>query len=258
MNQPARVEAAFLIIGNEILSGRTQDSNLSTLAVKLNDIGIRVMECRVVADQEASIIEAVTALRRQYDYVFTSGGIGPTHDDITAACLAKAFNTTLERNPDAVSRLAAHYGDPAELTDARLKMAQIPVGASLIDNPVSAAPGFVLENVYVMAGVPKIFAAMVDGVLPNLRGGAPMLSKTVTSDLPESRIAAVLAEVEGRFEGVEIGSYPYFKLGQGGVSVVIRSTDQASVDQAAAAVHAGIIAAGGKANYLVSGLKHSA
>ncbi len=258
MNQPTRVEAAFLIIGNEILSGRTQDSNLSTLATKLNDIGIRVMECRVVADQEAAIIEAVTALRGQYDYVFTSGGIGPTHDDITAACLAKAFDTTLERNPEALSRLEAHYGDPEELTDPRLKMAAIPVGARLIDNPVSAAPGFILENVYVMAGVPKIFAAMVDGVIPGLRGGTPMVSKTVTSDLPESRIATILAEVEGQFEGVEIGSYPYFKLGQGGVSVVVRSTDEAIVDEAAKAVHAGIIAEGGKATYLEAGLKHSA
>ena len=258
MAETKRVEAAFLIIGNEILSGRTQDCNLTTLATKLNTVGIAVVECRIIADVETAIVETVRALSARYDYLFTSGGIGPTHDDITAACVAKACDTILERNPDALAALQSHYGDPDALTDARLKMADIPVGAALIDNPVSAAPGFIIGNVHVLAGVPKIFNAMVDGLLPSLKGGAPVLSRTVTSNLPESSIAHILSAMEADHDGVEVGSYPYFKLGQGGVSVVIRSTDEVQLDHAAQAVFDGITKAGGQARYLETGLKHSA
>ncbi|MAJ64287.1 MAG: competence/damage-inducible protein A [Alphaproteobacteria bacterium] len=253
-----RVEAAFIIIGNEILSGRTQDANLAWLAARLNGIGIAVAECRIIPDIETRIIDTVREMSERFDYVFTSGGIGPTHDDITAAAIAKAFDTVLERNAEAVSRLEVHYGDPAELTAPRLKMAEIPVGATLIDNPVSAAPGFRIANVHVLAGVPKIFQAMIDGILPALTGGAPVISRTVVSDLPESAIAELLGRIERAHNGVEVGSYPYFKLGQGGVSVVVRSTEQSAVDAAARAVFEGIEALGGKPAYLDPGLKQPA
>ncbi|MBV6632431.1 MAG: competence/damage-inducible protein A [Alphaproteobacteria bacterium] len=255
-----RVEAAFLIIGNEILSGRTQDANLSWLATKLNDAGVVLVEARIISDIEAEIVSAVRALSERYDYVFTSGGIGPTHDDITAASIAVAFDTKLERHPEARNRLAEHYGDPAALTDARLKMADIPVGASLIDNPVSAAPGFKIGNVHVLAGVPKIFQAMVEGILPSLVGGATVLSKTVASNLPESEVAELLGEVEAANPGVEIGSYPYFnlKMGKPGVSVVLRGTEQAKLDIAAEAVFDGIKGKGGTPTYLAAGEKQPA
>lgn len=242
----AQVEAAFLIIGNEILSGRTQDTNLKSLAERLNTVGIRLAEARVVPDIEAEIIETVRLLSQRYTYVFTSGGIGPTHDDITAGCMATAFDAPLERNGAAVAMLLAHYGDELELTPPRLKMTEIPRGARLIDNPVSGAPGFIIGNVHVMAGVPRIFEAMVDGLLPGLKGGASMISRTVTCDLPESRIAELLGAVQAQFAGVEIGSYPYFRHGKAGVSVVLRSTEDAPLAEATQRVFDGIVAAGGQ------------
>jgi molybdenum cofactor synthesis domain-containing protein len=216
--------AALVIIGNEILSGRTQDANTYYIAQKLNDHGIVLSEVRVVPDVESKVIETVNAVRAEYDYVFTTGGIGPTHDDITAECVAKAFDVELEQNPDARELLLKHYGE-ADLNEARLRMARIPAGAVLIENPVSAAPGFQMGNVYVMAGVPKIMQAMMEGVLPNLQGGAPVLSNTVTCAIPESQIAPELGELQKECPAIDIGSYPNFRGGVLGLSVVARGTD---------------------------------
>lgn len=216
--------AALVIIGNEILSGRTQDANTYHIAQQLNDHGIVLSEVRVVPDVESKVVETVNALRGEYSYVFTTGGIGPTHDDITAECIAKAFDVTLEMNADARALLLKHYGE-ADLNEARLRMARIPAGATLIDNPVSAAPGFQVDNVYVMAGVPKIMQAMLEGILPNLQGGAPVLSNTVTCAVPESQIAPELGALQEEYPDIDIGSYPNFRGGVLGLSVVARGTD---------------------------------
>lgn len=221
---PPRQTAAVLLIGNEILSGRTHDKNLPYIAEKLTAHGVDLREARVVADDTHAIIAAVNACRTSFATVITTGGIGPTHDDITAEAVARAFGCRLIRDPEAVRRLERHYA-PGDLNDARLKMADVPEGASLIDNPVSAAPGFRLGNVFVLAGVPRIMQAMLDHVLPQLQGGPPMLSVTVTSPLPEGTIAADLTAVQGEFPDVAIGSYPFFRNGQIGVSLVARHTD---------------------------------
>lgn len=223
--------AAFIVIGNEVLSGRTREGNLQVLAEKLAPQGVEVRECRIVPDVPEDIISAVQALSAHYTYVFTSGGIGPTHDDITAECIAQAFDTELHEHPGARAALLEHYGE-ADLTDARLKMAQVPKGASLIDNPVSKAPGFWIENVLVMAGVPKIFAALVDSALPFLKGGTPVISGTVVAEVGESLISDLMAEVEQQFQGLTLGSYPYFKMGQHGTAIVARAPDAAQVDRA--------------------------
>ena len=223
---PRIVTAALIIIGNEILSGRTRDANLQFVAEHLNEIGVRLMEVRVVPDVSATIAEAVNALRSRFDYVFTTGGIGPTHDDITAASVAEAFGVPLVRNADAVARLESFYaGGDLDINEARLGMADMPVGAVLVDNPVSGAPGFQLENVFVFAGVPNIMQAMFEGVRHRLVGGEPMLSRTIAVDLPEGAIAASLAALQDRHEGVEIGSYPYYRSRTFGVKLVLRSTD---------------------------------
>ncbi len=222
---------AFVAIGNEVLSGRTREGNLQVLAQKLAPQGLEVREARVVPDQEAAIIDAVRDLRTASSFVVTSGGIGPTHDDITAAALAKAFHVPLQENPAARALLLAHYG-AADLSPARLKMARIPVGARLIENPVSKAPGFWIENVLTLAGVPKIFAAQVESALPFLPGGTPVVSGTLVTPVGESLIADVMAEVEGAQAGLTIGSYPYFRLGAHGTSIVVRSHDLASVEAA--------------------------
>jgi molybdenum cofactor synthesis domain-containing protein len=216
--------AAILLIGNEILSGRTHDKNLPYIAEKLTAHGVRVREARVIADQPAAIVAAVNACRATYDYVLTTGGIGPTHDDITSLCIAEAFGSPLHADPEAVARLTAHYG-AENLNSARLKMAEVPAGASLIDNPVSAAPGFRIGNVFVMAGVPRIMQAMLDHVLRQIQGGPPVLSATVSCLLGEGTIAAALTAVQNRFADVEIGSYPYFQNGRFGVSLVARTVD---------------------------------
>jgi molybdenum cofactor synthesis domain-containing protein len=226
------VTAAVLIIGNEILSGRTRDANLPYLAVRLNEIGIRLREARVIADVEEDIVAAVNQCRSRYDYVFTTGGIGPTHDDITAASVAKAFGLPLVRNPAAVARLEAHY-EPGMLNEARLRMANTPEGATLIDNPVSAAPGFQIGNVFVLAGVPSIMQAMFEGLKHRLAGGAPMLSRTVAVFLPEGAIAKGLGALQDRYPMLEIGSYPFFRQGKFGTSLVLRGTDSAVLDRAA-------------------------
>lgn len=236
--------AAVLIIGNEVLSGRTKDANLSHIAAALTGIGVPVREARVVPDVEEEIIAALDTLRRRYTYVFTTGGIGPTHDDITAACVAKAFGVPLERNAEAVGRLARHYNDPAMLNEARLRMANIPAGAVLIDNPISQAPGFRIENVHVLAGVPRIMQAMLDGLLPKLQGGPAIHARTVSCALGEGAIAADLAAIQGRFPTVDIGSYPYFRHGFFGVSLVVRGTDETAVEAATTDIAAMVAALG--------------
>lgn len=224
--------AAVLVIGNEILSGRTKDANLGHIAETLSGIGVRLREARVVPDIEEEVIAAVNALRARYDYVFTTGGIGPTHDDITSACVAKAFGVELERNPEAVARLERHYA-AGQLNEARLRMANIPAGGILIDNPISQAPGFQIGNVFVMAGVPNIMRAMLDGVLPRLVGGPELHARTVACELGEGVIATDLSALQDRHPNLEIGSYPYFRSGYFGVSLVLRGADEAEVIAAA-------------------------
>ncbi len=229
------VTAAVLIIGNEILSGRTQDTNLRMIAGELDAKGIRVLEARVVADDEPAIIAAVNALRDCYDLVFTTGGIGPTHDDITAACIAKAFGVPLVLDERALACLRQRY-QPEELNEARLRMATLPQGCALIDNPVSNAPGFRLGNVHVLAGVPRIAEAMMRSIRDSLSGGAKMLSRTVTICLAEGLLASGLARLQAEHGAVEIGSYPFRRDDRSGAAIVVRGTEAALVDAAAAAV----------------------
>jgi len=234
---PVTVTSAVLIIGNEILSGRTQDANLAYLANGLNEVGVRLMEARVIADVEDEIVAAVNALRAKHDYVFTTGGIGPTHDDITAECVAKAFGRPLIRHPEALRRLEAHYERTGiELNEARLRMANTPEGADLIDNPVSSAPGFRVENVHVLAGVPRICQAMFDGIKHTLKGGDPVLARTVQCSLPEGKLAAGLKAIQDRFTQVEIGSYPSYRAGGFGVAVVLRTPEADALAAATEAV----------------------
>jgi molybdenum cofactor synthesis domain-containing protein len=242
---PHTVTAALIIIGNEILSGRTQDKNLSHIALKLNDAGVQLREVRVIPDIEDTIVDTVNTLRAAHDYVFTTGGIGPTHDDITTAAIAKAFGVAVIRHPEAEKILRAHYTG-GQINDARLKMADVPEGAQLLDNPVSSAPGFRIGNVYVMAGVPRIMQAMLDAILPELKGGAPVLTLTITTDLPEGDIAAGLTDIQNRYMDIDIGSYPMYKMGSFSTSLVLRSPDAARNDDAAAEIHAMIVTAGGQ------------
>ncbi|MBO6561286.1 MAG: competence/damage-inducible protein A [Nisaea sp.] len=228
------VTSAFLIIGNEILSGRTKDKNLGFLAEKLTEAGIRLSEVRVVRDEEGEIVEAVNALRERYTYVFTSGGIGPTHDDITCASIAAAFCLPVIRNPEAMRRMEIHYKTIGrEFNEARKKMAETPEGAELIDNPVSTAPGFIIGNVHVMAGVPSVFQAMVLELLPKLKHGEKIQSRAVSCTLGEGVVAEALGEIQSRYADVEIGSYPYFRAGYFGTTLVARGTDIARLDAAA-------------------------
>ena len=235
MSDKATVTACLIIIGNEILSGRTEDTNLAFLGRQLNELGIRLAEARVIADDEAAIIEAVNQCRRRFDYVFTTGGIGPTHDDITSASIAKAFGVSLERNAGALALLDRQYLKKDQ-NEARLKMADIPAGATLIENPVSSAPGYQIENVFVMAGVPKIMRAMFDSFKPRLKGGEKVLSETVTVFISEGVMAEKLAAVQARHRQVEIGSYPFARDGKRGVSLVLRHTDAGRIEKAAADV----------------------
>jgi len=233
----AGARAAVVVIGNEILSGRTRDANLSYLARKLGEVGIAVAEARIVADDTDAIVDAVNALRARHGHVFTTGGIGPTHDDITAAAVARAFGRPFGRNPEAERRLRAYY-DPDKINAARLSMADMPEGVELIDNPVSAAPGFRLENVHVLPGVPKILEAMVDAWVPRLAGGRPIASRALTVFCAEGDLAEALAAVEADGGGVALGSYPFFRQGRFGTTVVVRATDGERVDAAIAAVRA--------------------
>lgn len=227
--------AAMLVIGDEILSGRTQDVNVQVLAQVLGAKGIGLAEVRMVPDVEAEIVGAVDALRSKYDHVFTSGGIGPTHDDITADCIAKAFGVGIDVREDARAILATNYADPEnDLNEARLRMARIPDGAALIDNPISKAPGFTLGNVHVMAGVPKIFAVMVESVVATLEGGAPLISEEHRVEAGEGDLAAPLAQIVARHPEVSIGSYPRIVDGRFQVNVVARAADRAKLDAAMA------------------------
>lgn len=227
--------AAMLVIGDEILSGRTRDANMHYLAGEFTKHGVDLQEVRIVSDKRDAIVAALNALRGAYDYVVTSGGIGPTHDDITADCIAAAFGVGIDVRDDARALLQAHYDrQGSELNAARLRMARIPDGATLIDNPVSIAPGFTLGNVHVMAGVPSVFQAMVASVLPTLTGGAPLLSQTLRIQRGEGDIAGPLGELAQDFDDLQIGSYPYQKDGIFGANIVIRGTDGARVDAAMA------------------------
>lgn len=227
-----KITAIIVIIGNEILSGRTQDTNTSWIATKLADRGIKLLEVRVIPDVEEVIITTLNELRLKATYVFTTGGIGPTHDDITSATMAKAFGVPYSLNAEARAILLDYYGSEDQLTPARLKMAHTPEGAKLILNPISGAPGFQMENVYVMAGVPRIMQAMLDGILPELETGHPILSNTVTCDLPESRIAESLENIQKNYHTVDIGSYPHFRDGSKGLSLVLRSADNDNLHRA--------------------------
>lgn len=225
--------AAMLVIGDEILSGRTRDANTQHLAQELTRAGIDLKEVRVVSDEAPAITAAVRALSQAYVHVFTSGGIGPTHDDITADCIAAAFQRPIGIRDDARALLEAHYkASGTDLNEARLRMARIPNEATLIENPVSAAPGFIVENVYVLAGVPQIFQAMLASVLPTLTGGAPLLSQTLRINQGEGIIAGPLAKLAQEYADLSIGSYPFSHSGAFGANIVIRGHDGARIDAA--------------------------
>lgn len=231
----ANPTAAMLVIGDEILSGRTKDVNVGFLAERLTEAGIDLREVRIVADVEDDIVEAARALSERWDHVFTSGGIGPTHDDITADAIARAFGAHIDVRDDARALLEAYYKRTGiELNAARMRMARIPDGATLIDNPVSIAPGFTLGNVNVMAGVPAIFQAMVISVLPMIQGGDPLISRTVRMDRGEGEVAAHLGDVAKAFPEVSVGSYPFQIQGRFGTNLVFRSSDTGALDKAVA------------------------
>jgi molybdenum cofactor synthesis domain-containing protein len=233
--------AAVLVIGNEILSGRTQDVNINAIAKKLGAIGIPVGEARIVADIESEIVAALNNLRARYTYVFTTGGIGPTHDDITVDAVAAAFGVKVIEHPEARALLTRYYGTE-KLTPARLRMARVPEGAHLIDNPVSTAPGIKIANVYVMAGVPDIRQAMLDSVIVTLRHGPKIYSRTVSAFIAESAIAEELGTVAKKFSHIDIGSYPWVNQGKLGTALVARGTDpkavQTAIDEIAALIKA--------------------
>lgn len=245
-NKSKTVSAGLAIIGNEILSGRTKDANLQYLGDELNKLGIRLTEVRVVSDIPDAIVEAVNTLRERYDYVFTTGGIGPTHDDITSECVAKAFGLKHGPHPEAWALLEAWYKERGdEFTDARQRMAKTPEGAILIDNPISKAPGFQVENVFVLPGVPKTMQVMFSGIRDRLTGGQPLVSRSVSSHVPEGRAGGPLGEMQKRYPDVDIGSYPFFKDGRHGASIVVRAVDAALVDEIAMEVFDMLTALGG-------------
>jgi molybdenum cofactor synthesis domain-containing protein len=236
--------AALVVIGDEILSGRTQDRNIAQVASWLNVQGIRLAEVRVVPDVEARIVEAVNALRHAHDYLFTTGGIGPTHDDITVDSIATALGVPAVIHPEARATLEKYYEKRGGLTEARLRMARVPDGAELIVNRVSGAPGIRIGNIFIMAGVPHITAGMLDSLTGQLEGGRPLVSVTLGGWVPESDVADILREAERATEGVSIGSYPFFREGRVGSNFVVRSEDQALAEGCAAALAAALAAAG--------------
>ncbi|MDC0395755.1 competence/damage-inducible protein A [Candidatus Pelagibacter sp.] len=229
MTNNKKVNAAILIIGNEILSGRTKDTNTSTIALWLNSLGVKVKEVRVIPDIEEIIIQSVNNLRKNNDYIFTTGGIGPTHDDITAQSISKAFSLKYEIHKEAYKILEGYY-KPGEFNEGRQKMVWMPENANLILNPTSGAPGFNVENVFCLPGVPSILKSMLGGLKNKIIGGKPILNLTISLRTVESEIANSLAEVQNKFLDVEIGSYPFFQAGKLGVSIVIRSEDQSKID----------------------------
>ena len=243
--------AGIIIIGDEILSGRTKDTNINWIASELNKIGVRLTEARIIPDDQITIIDTIKFFTKKFTYVFSCGGIGPTHDDITTECVAKAFNQELIKSEEAMRRLTIHYeGTNIEFNEARQKMAIVPSNSILIDNPVSAAPGYKIENLFVFAGVPKIMQGMFHTIMNDLSGGKKLLSKTVSSNLGEGLIAKDLEKIETEFIDVKIGSYPYFKPGNFGTSVVLRSENKNQLNEASKKVLISIINLGGKGKIL--------
>ena len=237
MNQGAIVKAAMIVIGDEILSGRTKDKNIGFVAVYLTNIGIDLSEVRIVSDDKEDIIAAVNALRQRYDYVFTSGGIGPTHDDITADSVSAAFGVPCLPHPQAMKDMAEYYAArDLEFTEARQRMARTPQGAELIDNPISKAPGIKMENVFIMAGVPKIMQAMMDAIAPTLKSGAKMLSQAIDCPHGEGTIGAPLGVIQDNHPDTMIGSYPRYDDGQYTTQIVVRGRSQSVVTAAVADV----------------------
>jgi len=224
-----KVNAAIIVIGNEILSGRTQDVNIGSLSKWLNGLGVKVEEARVITDEENKIIKTIHELRKKFNYIFTTGGIGPTHDDITSRSIAKAFNLSYGYHKEAYAILEKYYGKN-KFSEGRKKMAMLPNKASLILNPSSGAPGFIVKNVFCLPGVPSILKSMLGGLNDKIKGGKKILSRTISVQTVESEIAKSLEDVQNQFKKVEIGSYPFFRLGKIGVSIVIRSTEKSKVD----------------------------
>ena len=224
-----KVNATIIIIGNEILSGRTQDVNVMTLSKWLNESGIKVEEVRIIEDSEKSIVNTINEVKKKFKYVFTTGGIGPTHDDITSQSIAKAFNFSYGYNKEAYQTLEKYYGKE-KFNEGRKKMAKMPDKASLIYNPSSGAPGFIVENVYCLPGVPSILKSMLDGLKNKISGGKKILSKTISVNTVESEIAKSLENIQNKFKNIEIGSYPFFRMGKVGISIVVRSTEQKLID----------------------------
>jgi molybdenum cofactor synthesis domain-containing protein len=246
MSEEKIVTACVLIIGNEILSGRTQDTNLAYIAQGLNQVGVTLREARVIPDVAEVIIATVNEMRAKFDYVFTTGGIGPTHDDITSETVARAFGVPWTLHPEAHALLAARYRQQAvELNEARLRMAHTPEGATLIHNPVSGAPGFRIGNVFVMAGIPRVMQGMFEGAKQELKGGRPTLSRSIACHLPEGIIAKGLGEIQGRYPDLDIGSYPFYRSGAYGTSLVLRGRDAERLAAGTAEVVAMVRALGG-------------
>ena len=245
MAEQGTVTACVLVIGNEILSGRTRDKNINYLAKGLEALGVRLREVRVIPDDRPKIVATVNECRAAFDYVITTGGIGPTHDDITSECVAEAFGVGMYRDPETVE-LIRSYMQSGEMNEARMRMATFPEGAELISNPVSAAPGYRKENVFVLAGVPQIMQAMFDGMKHRLVGGARMHARAVHVHLPEGAIAEALGELQDRYPDIDIGSYPAMRQRRFGVSVVLRGTDEALLDRALADVKEALAALGGE------------
>jgi molybdenum cofactor synthesis domain-containing protein len=240
------VTAAVLVIGDEILSGRTQDTNTAYIARFLGALGIDLCEARVVPDVQAEIVAALNALRARYGYVFTTGGIGPTHDDITADAVAAAFGVGIDYHPEALAMLAPRY-KAGEFNEMRKRMARVPFTATLVKNSVSTAPGFQIENVFVMAGVPMIMRAMLEDIAPRLRRGLPVAVETVQTRLPEGRLAAGLAQIQKDYPALAIGSYPFYREDGSGVQLVVRGRDPGAVEAAAAAIEMMVRAEGAEA-----------
>jgi len=242
---PSRIyTAALCVIGDEILSGRTHDRNIAQVASWLQVQGIRLSEVRIVPDVEDRIVEAVNALRNANDYLFTTGGIGPTHDDITVDAIAKALGVGVEVHPEARAILERYYASKGGITEGRLRMARVPQGAELIPNRMSGAPGIKIGNLFIMAGVPHIAAGMLDALTGTLEGGLPLISETIGGFIPESEVADILRAVEQAHEGCQIGSYPFFRDGRVGANFVIRSTDRAELSACLDALSDSLSAAG--------------
>jgi len=236
--------AGLLVIGDEILSGRTQERNLAPIATWLNLQGIRLAEVRVVPDQVERIAAAVNALRAEHDYLFTTGGIGPTHDDITVDAIAAALGVPVVVHPRARAALEAYYADRGGVTDSRLRMARVPQGAELIENAASGAPGIRLGNIFILAGIPHVASMMLEALSGRLEGGRPMLSRTIGCWVAESEVAEILGETERAHPGCQIGSYPFFREGRGGANFVIRSPDETALEACRADLIARLEAAG--------------